>query len=292
MTNNPQQVHRPRRLRPRDRRARAAGGGAHRFEPRLSPHQAREARPSAEARLSAGGGAPPRAGLRMKILLVTSRYPWPPRRGDQMRALQMLDILAAEHAVTLLAPAPARDQPAPPADAPYRVELYRPGGTAVVAGMARAIVKRLPLQTGLFYQPDLGRKLRELAPAHDLGILQLVRLAIHADDLGGTPFLVDLIDSLALNLSQRAAVDRRWLAPLLQGRSAPARSRRAAAGREVPAPARRLRAGPSGDCEPAAGGPRGADLGGAARRDRASRSSRRSTARSSGARGTRGRSWR
>ncbi|HEY0553550.1 MAG TPA: glycosyltransferase family 4 protein [Thermoanaerobaculia bacterium] len=155
----------------------------------------------------------------MKILLVTSRYPWPPRRGDQMRALQMLDVLAAGHAVTLLTPAPAnspaKGQPPPPADAPFRVELYRPGGTAIVAGVARAIVKRLPLQTGLFYQPDLGRKLRELAPAHDLGILQLVRLAIHADDLGGTPFLVDLIDSLALNLSQRAAVDRRWLSPLL-----------------------------------------------------------------------------
>jgi glycosyltransferase involved in cell wall biosynthesis len=152
----------------------------------------------------------------MKILIVTSRYPWPPRRGDQMRALQMLDILAAEHAVTLLTPAPSAGQPAPPADLPYRVELYRFGGTAFLAGMARAVVKRLPLQTGLFYQPDLGRKLRELAPAHDLGILQLVRLAIHADDLGGRPFLVDLIDSLSLNLSQRAAVDRWWLAPLLR----------------------------------------------------------------------------
>jgi glycosyltransferase involved in cell wall biosynthesis len=152
----------------------------------------------------------------MKLLLVTSRYPWPPRRGDQMRALQMLDILAAEHAVTLLTPAPVPGQPAPPADAPYRVELYRSEGLARLRGMARAVVERLPLQTGLFYQPDLGRKLRALAPEHDLAILQLVRLAIHVDDLGGTPFLVDLIDSLSLNLSQRAVVDRWWLAPFLK----------------------------------------------------------------------------
>lgn len=78
------------------------------------------------------------------------------------------------------------------------------------------MVKRLPLQTGLFYQPDLGRKLRELAPQHDLGILQLVRLAIHVEDFGDTPFVVDLIDSLSLNFSLRAAVDRWWLAPLLK----------------------------------------------------------------------------
>jgi glycosyltransferase involved in cell wall biosynthesis len=152
----------------------------------------------------------------MKILLVTSRYPWPPRRGDQMRALQMLDFLSDEHEVTLLAPAPGKDQPAPPAETRYRLELYQPGGFAFVSGTARAVFKTLPLQTGLFYQPDLGRKLRALAPRHDLGILQLVRLAVHADDFGGTPIVVDLIDSLSLNFSLRAAVDRPVLAPLLK----------------------------------------------------------------------------
>jgi len=82
--------------------------------------------------------------------------------------------------------------------------------------MSRAIRQRLPLQTGLFYQPSLARKLRELAPRHDLGILQLVRLASHADDFGGTPIVVDLIDSLSLGFSKRAEVDRWWLAPILE----------------------------------------------------------------------------
>ena len=152
----------------------------------------------------------------MKILLVTSRYPWPPRRGDQIRAVQMLDFLAAEHEVTLLAPAPGRDQPSPPADALYRIELYQPGKAAIFSGMARALGKRLPLQSGLFYQPDLGRRLRELAPKHDLGILQLVRLAIHVNDLGDTPIVVDLIDSLSLNFSLRADVDHPWMVPPLK----------------------------------------------------------------------------
>src|SRR5215203_299455 len=153
----------------------------------------------------------------MKILLATSRYPWPPRRGDQMRAVQMLDFLSSEHEVTLLAPAPGKDQPPPPAETPYRIELYQGGGgPAFLKGMARAMVKLLPLQTGPFVQPDLGRRLRELAPRHDLGILQLVRLASHVDDFGDTPIVVDLIDSLSLNFSLRADVDRRWLAPLLK----------------------------------------------------------------------------
>jgi glycosyltransferase involved in cell wall biosynthesis len=153
----------------------------------------------------------------LKILLVTSRYPWPPRRGDQMRAVQMLDYLAPEHEVTLLTPVPRRGQPPPPDPAPYRVELYQPKrGLASLYGMGRVILKNLPLQSGLFYQPDLGRKLRELAPRHDLGILQLVRLAVHLEDFGSTPLLVDLIDSLSLNFSLRAEVDRVWLRPLLR----------------------------------------------------------------------------
>ncbi|HVG09497.1 MAG TPA: glycosyltransferase family 4 protein [Thermoanaerobaculia bacterium] len=153
----------------------------------------------------------------MKILLVTSRYPWPPRRGDQMRAVQMLDFLASEHEVTLLTPEPGPGQPPPPAEKHYKVELYRPTrGATSLFGMGRVLAKNLPLQSGLFYQPDLGRKLRELAPKMDLGILQLVRLAVHLEDFGKTPLLVDLIDSLSLNFSLRADVDRVWLRPLLR----------------------------------------------------------------------------
>lgn len=134
-----------------------------------------------------------------------------------MRAVQMLDFLAGEHEVTLLTPAPKSGQPPPPSAAPYKVELYQPErGLASVYGMGRVVLKNLPLQSGLFYQPDLGRKLRELAPQHDLGILQLVRLAVHLEDFGSTPLLVDLIDSLSLNFSLRAAVDRMWLRPLLK----------------------------------------------------------------------------
>lgn len=128
----------------------------------------------------------------------------------------MLDLLAAEHEVTLLTPAPGDAQPPPPADAPYRVELYHPRrGLVPFRGLARVLVRNLPFQSALFYQPDLSRKLRDLAPRMDLGILQLVRLAVHLDDFGRTPLLVDLIDSLALNFAMRARVDHVLLRPLL-----------------------------------------------------------------------------
>jgi glycosyltransferase involved in cell wall biosynthesis len=160
----------------------------------------------------------------VKILLAVSRWPWPPRRGDQMRALQVAGALAEEHRVTLLAPEPpaiAAEDPggeaaaAPPAGLPFRLETYAVRRRAAASGLLRAAVAGRPLQSGLFHQPHLAARLRELAPAADLAVLQLVRLATHAGDLGATPFVVDLVDSLALNFERRARFDLPWHRPLL-----------------------------------------------------------------------------
>lgn len=172
----------------------------------------------------------------LHILLVTARYPWPPRRGDQVRACQMLELLSPEHRVTLLTPRPAAGQPpppAPPANVSAAVVTYRgrgsglPGGASgdllgaasnllgAASGLARAAARGLPLQSGWFFSADLRRQLRRLAPDADLVVLQLVRLAAHRADAGATPVLVDLIDDLALNFARRAAVDRWWLRPAL-----------------------------------------------------------------------------
>jgi glycosyltransferase involved in cell wall biosynthesis len=150
----------------------------------------------------------------LKVLLIAPRYPWPPRRGDQLRALQAARSLAPEHDLTLLVPAPPAAAPAPEAGV-GRVLTYRLAALAPAAGMATALFGGTPWQNALFRQPDLGRRLRRLAAGFDLVILQLVRLAGHLPDLGGAPLLVDLIDSLSLNLERRAAVDHRWLRPLL-----------------------------------------------------------------------------
>jgi glycosyltransferase involved in cell wall biosynthesis len=83
-------------------------------------------------------------------------------------------------------------------------------------GLLRALRRGLPLQSSLYYQRDMSAQLRRLVPETDLAILQLVRLAIHLDDLADTPLVVDLIDSLSLNFSMRARVDRLWMRPLLK----------------------------------------------------------------------------
>lgn len=156
----------------------------------------------------------------MRILLVVSRYPWPARRGDQLRTVQTLESLREEHRITLLAPEPGPESEAPPSQLAEGVRqvLYRPRSLpGRMLGVARAFFLGLPLQCGLYDSPDLRRKVRSEEADADLVILQLVRLL---GALPGSPprppLVVDLIDSLSLNVSRRAAVDRSWLRPVLR----------------------------------------------------------------------------
>lgn len=157
----------------------------------------------------------------MRLLIVVSRYPWPPRRGDQLRTVQLAELLAERHEVTLLAPSQHPGAPPPPASFPARVVAYgRTGPIGRALAVVGSALTGLPLQTGLFRSGGLRRALARLAPGHDLVVLQLVRLAPLARTLEGTPHVIDLIDSLALSTARRALFDRRWLAPLLRWEAA------------------------------------------------------------------------
>ncbi len=154
-------------------------------------------------------------GMTVKILIVVSRSPYPPRRGDQMRAVQTLEVLGTTHEITLLAPT---DTNAPTRlGSGIRLLTYRPPGRfAKILGVGRAALSGQPLQSGLFRSGDLASKLRALAPRHDLVLLQLERLVGLLPDLGETRLVVDLIDSLALNFERRAEFDALLLRPALR----------------------------------------------------------------------------
>ncbi|MEO8502447.1 MAG: glycosyltransferase [Acidobacteriota bacterium] len=149
----------------------------------------------------------------MKILLVTSRFPWPVRRGNQLRTVQMAEWLASEHEVTVLAPAGPRDVELPRGLA-FGVECYRFSRGSAVLGVAASLGRGTPLQNGMYDQPSLHQALATRAGSADLTILQLARLHGAAPAVGRALMAVDFVDSLALNFARRARFDRWWMRPL------------------------------------------------------------------------------
>ncbi len=143
----------------------------------------------------------------MKLLLVSSRFPWPPWRGNQLRTVQWIGALA-EHDHLLLCP---------PADDMTGVALcdaeFRDLPTSVAAkafGMAAAILRGRPAQEGL-YDSSSSRKavadaVRDFNP--DLAVIQMVRCGWAADAIRGVdpgiPILFDAIDCMTLHYRRAA----------------------------------------------------------------------------------------
>ena len=159
----------------------------------------------------------------MNILFVTCRSPWPPRRGDQMRALQFIEALSPQHEVKVLLPRTEEtsipDEFSDVSPTSPKIELipYDTDGPLIrLLKLGSALLRGRPLQSSLFHHRHLGRLIREHAPQADLVILQLARLHPHIEDLRETPCVFDLIDSLALNFEKRAEVDTPWLRPLFK----------------------------------------------------------------------------
>ena len=156
----------------------------------------------------------------MRALVLVTRLPVPPWRGDQVRTFHHLRHLAARHDVTCCALV-SRE---PPLALRRQVEtmgvrlvVVRLGLAGAGPALARALVgDSRPLQVLLY---DRMRARREVAGIvadgrFDVVHAQLVRTAPYLPPAGGPPVVLDLIDALSANLARRAATERGPLSPV------------------------------------------------------------------------------
>jgi sugar transferase (PEP-CTERM/EpsH1 system associated) len=146
----------------------------------------------------------------VRILFVVGRAPYPPLRGDQVRAWHQLRMLSRAHAVEVLAL--DREDPAA-ARALSGLGVRVAWSPSPLAGRAIRVVRHaasgLPLQAALFDLDVHRRALGEaLSRGADVVHVQLVRLAPLLPAGGRAPCVVDLVDALSQNIARRAARDR------------------------------------------------------------------------------------
>ncbi|MFH1175978.1 MAG: glycosyltransferase family 4 protein [Acidobacteriota bacterium] len=150
----------------------------------------------------------------MRILFLTPRPPWPIRRGDQVRAARLIAELARRHEVRVVTLRPPGFPPCawPPGVSGHEV---RQGWFHALAGLLSHLDQ--PIQVGLHNRPAFHRRVRRLTAEFrpEVAVVVLSRLGAALPALGATPVLLDLIDSLELNLANRAA-RQPLLGPLLR----------------------------------------------------------------------------
>ena len=144
----------------------------------------------------------------MSILFLTPRFPYPPLKGDSLRSYHQLRALSREHEITLLSLA---EEPVSEDD--YRqvsafcervIVVPLPKWQARL-NMGLGLLSRQPLQVRYYSSGTFRRQLRATLEAEQFDVVHatLIRMLPYVWDLRSPPVVVDLIDSLSLNLAAR-----------------------------------------------------------------------------------------
>ncbi|MBT9138511.1 MAG: N-acetyl-alpha-D-glucosaminyl L-malate synthase [Syntrophomonadaceae bacterium] len=157
--------------------------------------------------------------MKMKILFVTPRFPYPPLKGDQVVPYHRLRILSQRHEITLFSLYEKEDELAgldnlkPFCKAIHTVRL--PQWRSVMNVALKGPFTSLPLQALYYWFNAFKKRIDELLAENSFDLIHayMLRVAPYLSDVSA-PKVLELIDSMQLNLERRVAMERipkRWL---------------------------------------------------------------------------------
>ncbi len=158
---------------------------------------------------------------RMKILFLSLRFPYPPHRGDRIRAYHFIKQLARHHSVTVVSFFESDQEVAYVKHLQSfcdRVESVRfHHGRARLNSLLHCL-SNSPLQVYYWFVPQMQRAIDRLLDQHSYDLIhaQLFRMGQYVRHVQGVPKMLDLCDSLGLNLSRRAVLDRDLIRTLVK----------------------------------------------------------------------------
>lgn len=137
----------------------------------------------------------------MRVLVVASRFPWPPVTGDRLRTTLWLEALVGKAEVTLVTPPGVL-----PAGGPRFTHVSARRSLGQLAVAAACVARRgLPATSLLAAGRDWAGALARAGAAFDVAVVVLARTDPWVfPHLRARRTVLDAIDSLAANLAERA----------------------------------------------------------------------------------------
>ncbi len=162
----------------------------------------------------------------MRILFLSLRCPYPPQRGDRIRSYNFIKQLSKRHEITLVFFAESdADIAAVEHLEPFckRIEWVRFHRYYATLNTAIHCLSRTPMQVHYWYSSQMQNKINTLLDEEDFQLIhaQLFRMGQYVTKAKGITKVLDLCDSLALNLKRRAELDctpKRFLVKLEEKR--------------------------------------------------------------------------
>lgn len=144
----------------------------------------------------------------MRILFLTPRFCYPLLKGDTSRVYHQVRELSREHEITLLSIAEkpvSRDEYEQVARYCKRVITVPLPRWRMLWNLGTGLLSKLPLQVSYYRIPVVQRHLTRLLAEEQFDLLHvtLIRMLPYVRSIERPPVVVDLIDSLTLNLADR-----------------------------------------------------------------------------------------
>jgi len=149
----------------------------------------------------------------MKILFLVHRIPYPPNKGEKIRAFQELRFLAARHTIDLFCFADSTeeaDQQWHLRDLCRRMYVEKRGSISAKLRMAQSLWRGAPLSNGYFYSAKLRTEVRNALAAerYDLIFVYCSSMAQYLPMPAPAPVVIDFVDVDSAKWAQYARLSR------------------------------------------------------------------------------------
>jgi sugar transferase (PEP-CTERM/EpsH1 system associated) len=182
--------------------------------PKLLVDLLRHTRPANDTRPGRSEPAGPPA---LDILYLCHRVPYPPDKGDKIRAFHQIRTLARRHRVHLLTlcDGPVPDL-APLQALCQRVEVFPVNRASAYLRSALGVFSPRPLTLAFFHSAELHARVQELAAGErfDAVVVYSSSMAPYAEPFAGVPSVLDLVDVDSAKWEQYSRFARRPVRPV------------------------------------------------------------------------------
>ena len=157
----------------------------------------------------------------MNILFLSLRCPYPPNRGDRIRNYYFIKHLAKKHRVTLVSFVESTDEiemARPLNQLCHQVEFVLFNRTKALINSASGFFSIEPFQVHYWRSLKMQKTVDELLDRNQFDLIHahLFRMGQYVTKYNDKSKVLDLCDSLALNLSRRSQMDRGPHIPILK----------------------------------------------------------------------------
>ncbi len=157
----------------------------------------------------------------MKLIYLTSRFPYPLNKGDKLRSYHQIKELSIQNDIYLISLSESKVSERSIVELNKyckSVHVYHISLINRIFNLFKTLINNRPFQVNYFYHQKIQKKINSnisiINPDHI--ICQLVRTALYVKDEHSIPKTIDYMDALSKGLERRITISKFWQKPFVK----------------------------------------------------------------------------